>query len=300
MILERGMIMLNHKARLISFALAVVFAVATTIPLMGPVPVAHAQLFGISEQQEIQIGQEVEKQLASKPGFVNDPVQTQYVADLGHRLARVSERPNLPWTYHILKDNTVNALAAPGGFIFVTAGLLPFVRSENEMGFVLGHETTHIAHRHAVDLAQRDMQLQVGALLLSQILFHGNLAAYQLSQVGRAMLDAKYSRAKEFEADHYGVIFAQKAGFDPNASVSFFDRLHQLEAQSPQSVGSIFASHPPTPDRIKAVQAELRQMGYPVAGVATPPLSPSVPAAQPVRHAPVPPYIAPSFSTDNR
>jgi predicted Zn-dependent protease len=227
-------------------------------------PVATAQLFGITEADEIKIGRQVEAEVAKTYGFVNDPEMTRYVRDLGLKLARVSERPNLPWTYHIVRDSSVNAFAAPGGFIFVTKGLLPFVKSKDELAFVIGHETTHIAHRHAVDLAQKQMELQFGALLVTQLLFGGNLSAYQLSQVASGLLGAKYSRDKEYEADHYGVIFAKKAGFDPRASVSFFERLQGLE-QKQGAIGNAFASHPPTPARIKAVRDELRQMGYQMA-----------------------------------
>ena len=211
------------------------------------------------------------------------------MASIALKLARVSERPRLPWTYHIVQDASVNAFAAPGGFIFVTRGLLPFVKSEDELAFVLGHETTHVARRHAVDLAQREMQLQLGAVLITQLLFGGNLTAYQVSQIASGLLGAKYSRDKEYEADHYGVIYAQKAGFDPRASVPFFERLAGLE-QKQGALGTAFASHPPTPDRIKAIRDELRQMGYQVAGPAAGPAEASaalrpapadIPAASP-------------------
>jgi beta-barrel assembly-enhancing protease len=292
--------------RIASLMLAVVVACAASFPLTGPLPVANAQLFGISEQQEIQIGREVEGQLKSKPGFTNDPAETKHVTEIGLRLAHVSERPNLPWTYHILNDKQVNALAAPGGFIFVTAGLLKFVKSDNELAFVLGHETTHVAHRHAVDLAQKDMELQFGALLIAQLLFGGNLTAYQLSQLGRALIDAKYSREKEAEADHYGVIFAQKAGFDPTASVAFMERLQNFEGGSSSGLPWL-ASHPDTPSRVKALREELRQMGYQVPGASTstspppsglppgastpsppPPASPSAPSTPPPASSPSP------------
>jgi predicted Zn-dependent protease len=269
-----------------SLVLAVVVALAVSIPLAGPVLPARAQIFGVSEQQEIQIGQEVERQLAQKPGFVNDPALTQYVTNLGARLARVSERPTLPWTYHVLNDSSVNAMAAPGGFIFVTAGLLKFVQNENELGFIIAHETTHVAHRHAVDLAQRDMELQFGALLLTQFVFGGSIGAYELSQLGRMLIDAKYSRDKEFEADHYGVIYAQKAGFDPAASLTFFERLAQQEKQQP-ALAHAFEDHPDTPARISAIRSELRQMGYQVAGPATlPAAAPRPPALVPTRTQP--------------
>jgi len=237
---------------------------AILVPLAPSSSVAHAQLLGISEDEEIQIGRQVEAEVAKTYGFVNDSAETRRVATMGLKLARVSERPNLPWTYHIVRDSSVNAFAAPGGFIFVTKGLLSFAKSDDELAFVLGHETTHIAHRHAVDLAQREMELQLGAALITRLLFGGSLSVYQLSQIATGLIGAKYSRDKEYEADHYGVIYARKAGFDPRASISFFERLQTLE-QKQGAVGVAFASHPPTPDRIKAIRDELRQIGYQVA-----------------------------------
>jgi beta-barrel assembly-enhancing protease len=270
--------------------MAAIMALAVTmVVLIPPMPSAQAQLFGLSEQEEIRLGRQVEAEFAKTYGFVNDPEKTRYVASVGLRLARVSERPNLPWTYHIVDDKSVNAVAAPGGYVFVTKGLMSFVKSEDELGFVLGHETTHIAHRHVVELAQRQMEVQLGAVLVTQILFGGSLTAYQLSRVAGAMMVASYSREKEYEADHYGVIFAKRAGWDPRASVSFFERLRGLEGRQ-GGLGSAFASHPPTTDRIKAVRIELRQMGYQVAGEDT---SGSPAPAQP----PVPqPAATPSFA----
>jgi predicted Zn-dependent protease len=250
----------------IAVSLATVAAFLITLALGASV--TYAQLFGISEQEEIQIGRQVEADVAKKPGFVNDPTLLRPVTATGLKLARVSERPNLPWTYHIVRDSSVNAFAAPGGFIFVTRGLMSFVKSNDELAFVLGHETTHVAHRHAVELAQREMELQLGAALITRILFGGSLTAYQLSQIASGLIGAKYSRDKEYEADHYGVIYAKRAGVDPRAAVTFLERLERLE-QQPSAVGSAFASHPPTPDRIKAIREELRQMGYQTAWAIT-------------------------------
>lgn len=116
---------------------------------------------------------------------MDDPAPTHHVTEIGLRLAQVSERPHLPWTYHVVRDPNVNAFAVLGGYIFVTRPLLRFVKSEDELAFVLGHETTHIAHRHAVDLVQKDMQLQFGALLITQLLFNGSFPAYAATQVAR-------------------------------------------------------------------------------------------------------------------
>jgi predicted Zn-dependent protease len=266
-------------------SIAVVCLFVTASPPL-PAPPAGAQLFGISEKQEIKIGHQVEAEVARKPGFVNDPELTSHVADIGLRLARVSERPNLPWTYHVVRDEKVNAFAAPGGFVFVDQGLLTFVKSDDELAFVLGHETTHVAHRHAVDLAQRDMELMFGALLITQLAFGGSWIAYQLSQLARGLIDAKYSRDKEYEADHYGIIYAQQAGFDPTASLEFFERLQSSEKQHSGLIHA-FEDHPDSPARINALRAQLRQLGYEVAGPVelgpppSPPLTPPRPAQTP-------------------
>src|SRR5579859_6659168 len=247
------------RRSVISVSLTTVVAFLTVLALGASV--THAELFGISEQEEIQIGRQVEAEVARKPGFVNDPTLLRSVTAIGLRLARASERPKLPWTYHIVRDSSVNAFAAPGGFIFVNRGLVSFVKSNDELAFVLGHETTHVAHRHAVELAQREMELRLGAALITRVLFGGSLTAYQLSQIASGLIGAKYSRDKEYEADHYGVIYAKRAGEDPRAAVSFLERLGRLE-QQPNAVGNAFASHPPTSDRIKAIREELRPMGY--------------------------------------
>jgi predicted Zn-dependent protease len=250
-------------------ALATVLAVVAAAPPLPARPAA-AQLFGgISEAQEIQIGREVEAQEARNPGFVGDPAVSAYVTGIGRRLARVCERPNLPWTYHVVRDKSVNAFAAPGGFVFVDQGLLGFVKSQDELAFVLGHETTHVAHRHAVELAQRDLQVRFGEVLLTQILFGGSWPAFVLSQLAGGLIEAKYSRDKEFEADHFGVIYSQKAGFDPTASLAFFERLETVEKSEP-ALAHAFEDHPDTPARIAALRAQLRQLGYQVPGPVAP------------------------------
>ncbi len=272
--------------------IALVAVLALGVVPLAPAGRADAQLFGISEQQEIQIGRQVESQTAKQYGFVNDPEALRRVTTMGLKLAHVSERPNLPWTYHIVRSSVVNSFAAPGGFIFVTQGLLRFVRSDDELAFVLGHETTHVAHRHAVQLAQRDMQLQFGAILVTQVLFGGSLSAYELSQVGRALVDAKYSREKEAEADHYGVIYMREVGYDPRAALTFFQRLAASEKAQPSVFAHAFEDHPDTPARIAAIQTELHDMGYdvPLPATASPPATstPSSNPAAPNHTAPVP------------
>jgi predicted Zn-dependent protease len=272
--------------RIAIIALVVAFITAGAFPIAGPMPAAHAGLFDISEKQEIQIGQEVERQLRQKPGFVDDPGLTDNLTEVGRKLAAVSERPNLPWTYHIIRDSSVNAIAAPGGYIFATRGLFGFVKSQDELAFVIGHETTHVAHRHAVDLAKKDMEVQFGAMILTTLVFGGGWPAYIGSQLGRQMIDAKFSRDKEFEADHFGVIYARKAGFDPTHSIEFFDRLRKQEKN--QTGFKAFENHPATPQRIAALCTELTGMGYQITCPVTP-AQEATPAATPPSSTPAVP-----------
>lgn len=264
--------------RLVVIALCSAFITVGAIPVAGPAPDAHAAAVDISEQQEIQIGREVERQLAAKPGFVADPGLTENLTTLGRRLAAVSERPGLPWTYHVLRDSGVNAIAAPGGYIFATRGLFGFVKSRDELAFVIGHETTHVAHRHAVDLAKRDMEVQFGAMILTTLVFGGGWPAYVTSQLARQLIDAKFSRDKEFEADHFGVIYARKAGFDPTQSIAFFDRLRRQE-KTQAGLAKAFEDHPDTPKRIGALCTELTGMGYHITCPVTP-APPELPAVR--------------------
>ena len=111
------------------------------------------------------------------------------------------------------------------------------------------------------------MEVQFGAILLTQLVFGGSWTAYQLSQIATGLVGAKFSRDDEAEADHYGVIYAQKAGFDPTASLIFFERLEKLEKTQPSALAHAFEDHPDTPARIKALRSELQSMGYRVGGL---------------------------------
>ena len=270
---------MHRLARTVTITLVIMLA-ASLCQTAGPMPAAQASLFGTSTEEEIAIGRKVEQQLAQKPGFVDDPALLESLSEVGHRLAAVSERPDLPWTYHILHDATVNAIAAPGGFIFATRGLFGFVRSQDELAFVIGHETTHVAHRHAVQQAQQYMEMQFGAMLAVQVLFHGAWLASELTNLTSRLIEAKYSRDQEYEADHYGVIYAGKSGFDPTQSIGFFDRLRAQEKTSPALVHA-FEDHPDTVARIAALCTELTGFGYDVTCPVTPgPMTPT-PVQQP-------------------
>jgi predicted Zn-dependent protease len=130
------------------------------------------------------------------------------------------------------------------------------------------------------------MELQFGAVIFTTIVFGGGSSAYILSQIGRQLIDAKFSRDKEYEADHFGVIYARKAGFDPTPSIAFFDRLRRQEKTQP-GLAKAFESHPDTDKRIGALCAELTGMGYHIT-------CPVAPAPEPVSVGTPPPAAAPA------
>lgn len=225
----------------------------------GTAAPARAQL--ISEAQEISIGRRAAAELEAEVGVGADPAQRAAVTQIGRRLAAISGRPSLPWTFRVLATSQVNAISLPGGFIYVTRGMLSFVRSPDELAFVLGHEVGHVARRHHVAIIQRDFFFTI---VISLILGRDPTAAHIGNLVG-ALLARGFSREAEFEADAAGVTLAHRAGYDASAGLSFMARLREVEGRDPSQVEVLFRTHPALADRITRVRLLLRQLGYRVA-----------------------------------
>src|SRR3954469_4983882 len=121
-----------------------------------------SELALVSESQEIQMGQEASKDVAQTIGLYKDPKVEAYVAEIGKRMAAASERPNLPWEFHVVDDASVNAFALPGGFIYVTRGLLASINDEAELATVIGHEIGHVTNRHSVQQISKQQVAQLG------------------------------------------------------------------------------------------------------------------------------------------
>src|SRR5688500_6955190 len=157
----------------------------------------------IGEGQEVQMGQESDPQIVASMGLYQDEAVQQYVNQLGQRLAAASERPDLPWTFRVIDDPTVNAFAVPGGFIYITRGLMAHMTSEAQLVGVLGHEIGHVTARHSVSQMSRQQLAQlglgIGMILSPQLAQLGDLAG-----AGLQVLFLKYSRDNENEADELG------------------------------------------------------------------------------------------------
>ena len=226
------------------------------------------ELAFIPESQEISIGTEnytPSRQMQGGDYTVN-PELSAYVTKVGKKLAAVSDR-NLPYVFTVLNNSTPNAWALPGGKIAVNRGLLLELNNEAELAAVLGHEIVHAAARHGAQQMERGMMLQ-GALIATNIAVQGSEYGSLVvggAQVAAGLINTRYGREDELEADYYGMHYMAQAGYDPMAAVGLQETFVRLNnSQSHNWLAGLFASHPPSMDRVeanKATAASLPQGG---------------------------------------
>lgn len=235
---------------------ALVVLLVLAVGLAGPLPPVRAAL--INTRQEIAIGRDAAQDLEDRYGLVRDPVQNQRVAAIGARLAAVSDRRDLPWRFRILNRREVNAISLPGGFIYITRGMLNFVTSDDELAFVLGHEVAHVNQRHHVDLLERYFFMGI----VVSLLFGGDATASQIANFVGFLLNRGFSRGAEYEADQVGVGLAHRARFRADAGLRFMERLRSAEGRDPSQFEVLFRTHPGLSERITRVREQLRRLGY--------------------------------------
>jgi predicted Zn-dependent protease len=226
----------------------------------------------LSQADELRLGaEEHPKVLAEFGGVYQGQKAADYVAQVGRRLVRVSELPEQSFTFTLLDSPVVNAFALPGGYVYVTRGLLALTADEAELAGVIAHEIGHVTGRHTAQRETRSTLAQgasaVGVLLSG--LFLGDAvarSAAQLAQTATPMWLMSYSRDQEYEADELGIRYLARAGYDPRAMSSFLGRLQaqaEIEAQRTgrpvDAEESIYASHPRTLDRVARAAEEAAQ-----------------------------------------
>lgn len=236
--------------------LAVLLAVAgcATNPATG-----QRQLSLVSEGEEIQMGREADPIVtAQMGGLYPDSSLQRYVRDVGMRLAASSERPNLPWSYKLLDDDLVNAFALPGGFVYITRGILGYMNSEAELAAVLGHETGHVTARHSANQMTRaqlaQLGLGVGSILSETVRNYGGAIS-----TGMQLLFLKYSRGDESQADALGFRYMTRLHYDPEGMT---DVMKMLDSTSPAGGGGIpnwLSTHPDPGNRVEANEQRIAQ-----------------------------------------
>lgn len=178
----------------------------------------------ISERQEIEIGRDADQDITRSLGLHEDDAWQEYVQELGERMARESERPDLPWTFRVLDDPVVNAFALPGGYIYVTRGILTHFSSEAELAGVLGHEIGHVTARHGVRQVSRAQLAQLG-LGIGTILVPELRPFEDIAGAGLGLLFLKYGRDAERQADDLGLQYMTREGYDPREMAATFEML---------------------------------------------------------------------------
>lgn len=236
--------------RVFFLSLLLVFASCARNPVTG-----KNEIRVISEKAEVTMGETHYPSMQQLQGglYLVDPDLQVYVNKVGQKLARLSDRPNLPYEFVVLNDSTLNAWALPGGKIAIYRGLLFELKNEAELAAVLAHEIVHVAAGHTAQRMQQDLVLEGAITGLDLVLetseFRG--LAVDTASVFSNLLSSGYSRSQELQADHYGMVYMKRAGYDPTAAVSlqkmFFDKF-----QDTKSFESLFASHPPSLERIEA------------------------------------------------
>ena len=224
----------------------------------------------ISPQQEYQIGQAFFWRLQQSVDLVDDPELNSYLQTVGYRLVANSDTPNLPFTFFMVSDASVNAFAAPGGFIGVHSGLVLTSQAEDEMASVLAHEIAHITQRHLLRSFEKSSQMSlpmtvamIAAALLGAADPKMGSAAIMAVQAGGVQAQLNFTRANESEADNLGMLTLVRSGFDAQAMPTFFERLQQSSRfYTGQTVPEFLRTHPVTTSRI--ADARGRAVTYPL------------------------------------
>ena len=227
-----------------------IMAVALAVSCATNPATGRRQLILVPEADEIQIGKESDAGIRQEMGLYDDPELQRYVNRIGQSLAKNSHRPHLPWTFAVVDEAAVNAFALPGGFIYVTRGILPFLRDEAELAGVMGHEVGHVDGKHGVDQYSRQL-LTEGALVGASIFLPKWQPAFSGLGVAAQFVFLKYGRDAELESDRLGVGYASAAGWSPQAMQGVLGTLGRLDDADGgrRGVPNWALSHPPAADR---------------------------------------------------
>jgi predicted Zn-dependent protease len=233
-----------------------VAAGCATNPVTG-----RSELSLVSESQEISMGQQAKQEVAASIGLYDDAQAQTYVSNLGKKLAALSERPQLPWSFQVVDDPAVNAFALPGGPIFVTRGIMTTLNSEAELAAVLGHEIGHVTAKHSVQQISRaqvaQIGLGVGSILSSTVADYAGLAG-----TGLSLLFLKYGRDAESQSDALGFKYSLNASYDVREMLDVFRTLERVGASSGGGgLPEWLSSHPNPENRLTATQRRIDSIG---------------------------------------
>jgi beta-barrel assembly-enhancing protease len=213
-----------------------------------------------SVESEIKMGKGYSMEIEKSIKFITDPVITEYVNRIGQNIVKNSDC-KVPFTIKVIDSDEVNAMALPGGFFYVNSGLILAADEEAELAGVMAHETAHVCAHHAAREQTRANYAQI-ASTAAMIAIPGwiGYGIYEASGLAIPLTFLQFSREFEAQADYLGVQYMYRAGYDPQAFVTFFEKIQNLEKRKPGMVAKAFSSHPQTPDRIEHSQEEIAKI----------------------------------------
>ncbi len=221
---------------------------------INPVTGKH-ELMLVSESQEIAIGKKSDKEIVQEYGIYNNKILSDYVSTIGNKLLKYVHRKELKYHFRVLNSIQVNAFALPGGYVYITRGLLAYLNNEAQLAGVLGHELGHINARHSAKQMTNAMLAQIG--LAAGMIAVPELKSFaNLISEGVKLLFLKFSRDDENQADYLGVYYSSKAGYNSLEMANFFKTLKRLEPPKNQSLPEWALTHPSPLHRVAKVTDE--------------------------------------------
>ena len=208
-----------------------------------------------TDAQEVQLGKQFSREIEKELKIYTDPIVTAYIDQLGQHLANHSQRRNITYHFKVVNTDVVNAFAVPGGYLYVNIGLIRTAENESELAGVIGHEIGHVVGKHGV----KQMTRQLGLAAVAQLALGEDQSKLKkmVANLATNGVLTKYSRDAEREADMYAVQEMYDAGIDPEGMATFFEKLRNLQKSKPSKLQQMFATHPPTTERITAVRSQI-------------------------------------------
>jgi predicted Zn-dependent protease len=209
-----------------------------------------------SVEKQVAMGKSYAQQVEAQSKMVTDPVVTEYVNRIGQNLVRNSDA-QVPFTIKVIDSDDINAFALPGGFFFVNSGLILAADEEAELAGVMAHEIAHVAACHAARENTRGNLMNLASIPLIFVGGAIGYAGYEAAGLALPLTFLRFSRGFEADADYLGLQYMYKAGYDPQAYISFFEKIQAREKKKPGTLAKAFSTHPQTPDRITKSQEEI-------------------------------------------
>jgi len=209
------------------------------------------QLMLLNDAQEIRLGSRAAPQVAAKfGGPLSDPAAQRWIQNLGLSIARRSHRPEMPWHFQVLNTELPNAFALPGGYIFITKGLLELLDTQEQVAAALAHEVGHVNAKHVVDNLQRALGTELILRGVSRAAGDRAEVAVPIAKIALKLTSLRFTREQELEADRLGIVYLVRSGRNPWAMVETLEKLGMLEKSKKPGIAELFRTHPHSARRV--------------------------------------------------